>query len=225
MTCKFRKPALISLAVLILAASLFTSAIPVSAQDVQHESATAGGFNSQFNGSMAGWATLGTVLVDHNSKYLYTHGLAGYWAQAYYKNATFSDFTYTVLMKRLYDQQQPNCVYVRMGTSLYKSTNLWYPGYAFCYRNYGWYGVFKRTSSTGLTPLQNWTKTDAIAIMGWNTLKVVAKGTTLKFYINGKLLKTVTDSFRSRGYVGIGMYDKGTPRDQLRVDWATLTLP
>jgi hypothetical protein len=180
------------------------------------------GFDSQFNGSINGWGTMGTVTMDVNSKYLSTGGVAGYWAQAYRKTGTFSNFEYTVLMKRLYDKHSANCVFVRMGTGLVKSKNYWNPGYAFCYQGYGMYAIFKR-SSTVETKIQGWTLTPAVIIMGWNTLKVVATGTSFKFYINDTFVKSFTDSFRSDGYVGVGMYDSGVARDQLRVDWATLT--
>ncbi len=219
MMAKHTKPVFLFFIAVILTASLFTTAA------AQPAPAAASGFSSQFNGSMNGWATMGAVKMDVNSKYLYATGLEGYWSQAYYKNATFSNFTYTVLMKRLYDQKQPNCLFVRMGTSLIKKTNKWYPGYAFCYRNYGNVGVFKRTFA-GDVPLQNWKLSDAVIKMGWNTLKVVANGTTMKFFINDTLISTVKDGTRSRGYVGVGMYDDGVHGDQLRVDWAKLsTLP
>ena len=181
------------------------------------------GFESQFNGSMAGWATMGTVPMGVNSKYLSTGGVAGYWAQAYRKTGTFSNFEYTVLMKRLYDTSTQNCLFIRMGTALNKSKNYWYPGYAFCYLNHQKYAIFKRTTSSAFTAIQPWTPSTAIVWMGWNTLRVVATGTGFKFYINDTLVKSFTDSFRSSGYVGIGMYDNGVARDQLRVDWATLT--
>lgn len=212
------------LTLIIFLVSTFLSAIsPAHAQDLTPETSAAGGFNSQFNGSMAGWASMGSVKMDVNSKYLYTNGVTGYWGQAYRNTGQFSNYTYTVMMKRLFDQNSPNCLFVHMGTSLMKDKNLWYPGYAFCYRNYGWYGIFRRAAGGGTVVIQGWTKTPDIAIMGWNKLKVVTSGTSFKFYINDKLQKSFSDAHRTKGYVGIGCFDNGVYREQLRVDWATLT--
>jgi len=60
----------------------------------------------------------------------------------------------------------------------------------------------------------------------WNTLRVVAQGTSLSFYINGVPVWSGTDSSLSSGRVGLGMYrDASSTGDELRVDWARLCLP
>ena len=41
----------------------------------------------------------------------------------------------------------------------------------------------------------------------WNTLKVVAQGSTLEFYANNKLLRTIQDASHSCGNVGIFAHD------------------
>ena len=72
-------------------------------------------------------------------------------------------------------------------------------------------------------PLQSWTFSPAIlAGDEWNTLRVIASGNQLYFFINDTLLWTGTDTFFTTGKVGISMYVSNTTGDELRVDWATL---
>jgi len=57
---------------------------------------------------------------------------------------------------------------------------------------------------------------------GWNNLKVVAVGSSLKFYVNGTLVWSGTDSNYRTGYVGVTMY-RDSYAGTLDVDYATLT--
>ena len=57
---------------------------------------------------------------------------------------------------------------------------------------------------------------------GWNTLKVVAVGSSLKFYINNILVWTGSDSSLRTGTVGFGFYRDGTA-GTLFVDSASLS--
>ncbi|MEM7345631.1 MAG: protein kinase [Chloroflexota bacterium] len=51
--------------------------------------------------------------------------------------------------------------------------------------------------------LKDWSSADAINIGETNTLKVEAKGSTLKFYVNDELLTTIEDDTLSEGAVGL----------------------
>jgi len=112
---------------------------------------------------------------------------------------------------------------VRMGSKV-SPYKFWYPGYYFCYSNEGSYRIYKYDSSLHGTIIQDTTQTAAIKQDGWNVLKVVANGSKFKFYINGTLLKSFTDSMRSSGYVGFEMIRTNTDPTLFMVDWAKLTV-
>jgi len=58
----------------------------------------------------------------------------------------------------------------------------------------------------------------------WNTLRVVASGAHMEFYINGTEVWSGTDSSLAFGRVGIGMYrHAASTGDRLDVDWAVLS--
>jgi hypothetical protein len=72
--------------------------------------------------------------------------------------------------------------------------------------------------------LERWTYTSAINQGDWNTLKVTADGSTLKFYINGVYVWSGTDSSLDSGLVGLVMYPGIIPAgDKFYVDWAKLS--
>ena len=114
-----------------------------------------------------------------------------------------------------------NALYVR-GTPTPTWTPLvyWKSGYYFAYSNDGSYCVFKFKNSS-YSALQGWTSTTAINQGGWNTLKVVAEGSSLNFYINNILVWSGSNSALATGKVGIAMYH--STDDNLYVDWATLS--
>ena len=187
---------------------------------------TGGGFNSQFNGNMTGWAKKGTVAFYPSSTYMYSNGTSGKWAQAYWTGSTFSNFNYQARLRRGNgDATSANTLFVRMGSSIGTGTlgNWWYPGYFFEYTNGGSYSIWKMTSPTSYSAIQGWTSSSAIKKNDWNVLRVYANGSTFKFYINGTLVKSFTSSWRTSGYVGVGFADYGKAGDLFGVDWATLT--
>ena len=61
------------------------------------------------------------------------------------------------------------------------------------------------------TTLKGWTLSSAIVKGGWNTLKVVAVGYALKFYINGTLVwsGSNTQPYKT-GQVGFGFFRNST---------------
>ncbi|MFH2038089.1 MAG: hypothetical protein ABIJ65_01505, partial [Chloroflexota bacterium] len=70
--------------------------------------------------------------------------------------------------------------------------------------------------------LKDWTTSTAIVKNGWNTLKVVASTSSLKFYINNKLVWNGSDPTLTTGQVGFGFY-RDAAAGVLYVDWAKLT--
>ena len=98
-------------------------------------------------------------------------------------------------------------------------TNHWDTGYTFQYHRDGRYMIYKSANGSA-TVLKNWTSSSAINTgSAWNTLRVVADGTTIYFYINGTYMGAITNTSLTSGRVGIGVYSTGT----YYVDWATLT--
>jgi len=182
------------------------------------------GFNSQFNGSKTGWARIaGAASWGVTSWSMYTNGTSGAWSSVYWKNNKFSDFDYSARVRRFDGDYwtSGNYLAVRMGTGT-MSEGSWYPGYLFGYANNGQYSIWEANSSGSWTAIQGYTSTSAIKKNDWNILRVVASGSTMKFYINGYLVKTISDSTRSKGYVGFEIYKYPTS-DGFYVDWAVLT--
>ncbi|PXF56303.1 MAG: hypothetical protein C4B58_14005 [Deltaproteobacteria bacterium] len=183
---------------------------------------TAGGFNSQFNGDASGWEVhYGTWWIASNQWYT-TYGDPNYWASVSY-DGNFDDFDYQARLWRNGSDIHSNSILIR-GTPTPLDVNKdWYSYCAFQYTRNGYYSVWKTVDSTS-TCLQSWTYSSAINQEdAWNTLRVVANGSNLYYYINGTLVWSGSDSSLSSGRVGIEMYSDSTSGDQLWVDWATLT--
>lgn len=181
-----------------------------------------GGFDSQFNGSADGWlARLGTWTVS--SAYLETAGAANQLASAYYNNGTFGNYTYEAKVWRNGCDSCATNLIVRGNPATLTADGFWSDSYVFQITRTQQYSIWK-ASGGSFTPLQSWTASSAIvAGSAWNTLKVVADGSTMSFYINGTLVRTVTDSTFTTGYVGIGMFNDSSTGNYLWADYARLT--
>ncbi len=177
------------------------------------------GFNSQFNGSAPGWQFhTGTWSVDSN--YLRCTGAISTGSSASYTQ-DYSNFTYEARLIRYGSDTNANRLWIRGTVYPLGSTNWWYNGYLFQYTRNGAFSVYKSVAATS-TSLQSWTTSSAINQGdAWNTLRVVANGSSLSFYINGTLVWSGSDASLTSGQVGVGMYSESS--DQLLVDWATLT--
>lgn len=183
------------------------------------------GFNAQFNGSSSGWVPRpgGTWAVT--GAVYYTNGISNKWSSASF-NSLFSNFTYTVKMKRTeaaapFGSGWATGLLVRGSpTSFSPTDNSWNAAYHFLYSQRGFFSIWKSTGGIQI-PLEDWTTTTAIVRNNWNTLKVIADGTRLLFYINNVLVWSGADGSFASGQVGVEMY-RNTAADQLQVDWATL---
>jgi hypothetical protein len=182
-----------------------------------------GGFNSQFNGSAPGWEThSGTWWIASDSWYT-TDGLANAVASASYA-ASYKSFDYQAALWRFGCEGCANRLIIRGVPTPLGSSGDWYKGYYFQYTRNGYYSIWKIVAGTP-TALQTWTSSSAVNQgNAWNTLRVVANGTKLYYYINGMLVWSGSDSSLALGRVGIGMYrDSTSTGDQLYVDWAKLS--
>jgi len=139
----------------------------------------------------------------------------------HYKNSLYSNFDMSAGVKSDISFFTYFMV-VRSGISA-GTDNQWYPAYLFGYSSDGFYKIFKVDSSQTITDIQPWSESTAISPEGWNTLRVVTNGSTFKFYINGTLLKTFSDSMKSKGYVGFQVRGIETGK-KFQVDWAKLTV-
>ncbi|MEK6223135.1 MAG: hypothetical protein N2D54_12895 [Chloroflexota bacterium] len=137
------------------------------------------------------------------------------------RKGQYSTLTYKVRMKRKGCVTCYNNIWVRGDPSPLHPVNFWNSGYMFLYSNAGKFTVWEFNSGAGHI-LKGETVSVAIIKGGWNVLKVTAKGSSLKFYINGTLLWSGVDSTLSGGKVGIGMYRNADAGDKLLVDWARL---
>jgi hypothetical protein len=99
----------------------------------------------------------------------------------------------------------------------------WRPSIVFQYTNGGYYSVWKISSTGTYTMVKGWTLSSAIVKGGWNSLKVVAVSSTLRYYINNVLVYTGASAISGTGGVGIGMYrDSTSTSNAFYVDSASL---
>ncbi len=183
------------------------------------------GFNSQFSGSMTGWARKAGASWQVGSSYMYTYGLSEMYSSAIH-TGQYSNFDYSARVKRVggsdgwtYPAQY---LMVRMGTQVLSTNNTWYPGYMFGYADTGRYSIWETNSDGSVSSIQPWTYSSALKPNDWNVLRVVANDSYFYFYINSTLVYVLGDSTRSAGYVGFQMFKLYGINTQFQVDWATL---
>lgn len=182
--------------------------------------ATSKAFVSDFNTNASGWGQVkGSWRISSGSIFT-TRGLVER-VSSIVQAGTYTTLNYEARMKRLGCSYCANRLYVRGTTSPLDGYYEWASGYLFQYVNDHYYSVWK-TVNGQYTMLQGWTYYPAIKT-GWNVLRVTAKGTTLKYYINGILVWSQTSPGLSSGRVGIAMYkDYYSTNNSFSVDWATL---
>ena len=179
------------------------------------------GFSSSFTTDAIGWVVHKGTWSLEGSNYITTTGVVGK-AATISHTSDYSTLTYEVRMKRTGCIGCANVLAIRGNPSL-DTVGWWKTEYTFDYTNNGLFSVWKDNNGT-YTALKNWTSTTAINKGGWNTLKVTANGSTLKFYINDILVWSGSDASYPSGRVGIGMYRSTTSTgDKLWIDWAQLT--
>jgi hypothetical protein len=178
------------------------------------------GFNSTFNGSKTGWSNVTGNWYINNSMYLRSPGLSLTGSSAVHTN-NYANFTYTVKVKRTgANISSANRIIIRGNPTSLDPSNWWKPSYVFQYTNNGSFSVYAMSSGGVTTTMAGWTAHSAIVQNGWNTLKVVVNGSSLKYYINNTLVWSGSNSSLTTGKVGFGFYDT----DTLDVDWATLSM-
>jgi len=179
-------------------------------------------FFSPFTSNAAGWSAIkgGWSILNH--QYFRTSGIYGYVASAAHTGNYFT-LDYQVLMKRTGCVPCTNMLYVRGKPKPLNSYYDWNNGYLFMYANDGYIAVWSIVNGI-YAPIQYWKTSAAVHKNNWNILRVIANGSELKFYVNGKLVWSGIDTSLTNGQVGIGSYIYGSASDLL-VDWAKLSVP
>jgi hypothetical protein len=131
----------------------------------------------------------------------------------------YETLTYEVKMMRKNDTNGANRLYI-LGTP-YPLTvgSEWKKAYLFQYTNAGYISVVKTVNGVD-TPLLDWTECEEINAYGFNILKVVASGGTMKFYVNDVKVWEGSDSELTSGKVGIGMVKNASGWAPLNIAWA-----
>jgi hypothetical protein len=181
-------------------------------------------FNSNFNGSSSGWSPVNGSWALNSGMYYRTTGVVDQLSSAKH-TGIYGDLTYEARMKRTGCIWCPNGLIIRGNPTSLTASKFWKSSYLFEYSKEGRFGIHEYSSTGVETTLKGWTSHAAI-VQGnnWNTLKVVAVGSTMKFYINNVLVWTVSDSTFATRQVGLTMYrDSASTGNALLVDWAKLS--
>jgi hypothetical protein len=181
------------------------------------------GFYSGFNGSMSGWAKMGSYSWHVNATELYTDGVNTKYSNVYRINGKYSDFDFSVKIKRSDLSNGLAMVNVRMGDNV-SEYNHWYTGYEFGYAENAYIIVAYAGETGGSETLFTRYDTSILNDYDWNILRVIAYGDLMFFFINNELITTITDDRQSRGYVGISAYATANVAHVVEVDWAKLTV-
>jgi C1A family cysteine protease/putative hemolysin len=179
------------------------------------------GFYTHFTNA-DGWTVHKGVWSINGGTNYYTTGFTDKFSTVSH-SGNYSTLTYTAKVKRVGCSMCANHLSIRGDPNpLEPLYALWNYQYIFEYTNDGYTSVWRLVDGKW-TALQNWTTTTFINNANWNTLKVTASGTSLKFYINGHLIWSGTDSFITSGLVGMGMFRYTLVGDKFWVDWAKVT--
>jgi len=167
-------------------------------------------FNEQFTSTPSGWSAYGghwqgSALND----YLFTFGVSDK-TNAYLYGKDASDFTYEAKFWRGENQgsasdYNANMLFFRVSGSQ-KADGFFQNGYEFAYTRAGAYALYKVVNGTE-SSIQDWASSAYIIKgSGWNTLKVIVSGSSIRCYINSHLVWSGTDSSLTSGKSGVGCY-------------------
>jgi hypothetical protein len=180
-------------------------------------------FMSDFNTNMDGWKRVSGGWWVVGGKVLKTAGVTDSLASVYYTDANFANMRYMVKMKR----PLAGCttcatgIIIRGGILPLGAQDFWNSGYVFLYSNAGKVEVIRFDSGMA-TVLLPWTDYPAAVNEGyWNTLRIDAIGSSLKYYVNNTLVFDGTDTTYTNGKIGIVMFKDASVGNVLYVDWAS----
>jgi len=183
-----------------------------------------------FNHSLAGWTVhAGEWYTD--TGYIYTRGpTPGERVSISYE----MDLTRTDFQARMWRSGCSTCVngiVIRGNPEPLFSGGAWDTWYVLYYRTGGQCAVgiaYYYNGRRFAGALRTWTDCPINQGDAWNTLRAVADGDQLSFYVNDQLFWSGQNSANSHGRVGIVMEKSGnssTEGEELRVEWASLCWP
>lgn len=141
------------------------------------------------------------------------------------KHAVSDDYVFEVKMKRKFEENSSNRIYLNGFPHPLTEEKFWYEGYFFGY--YGQYWGLWRVDGDDATILLVGTS-PYLKPLDWNTLTVYANAPWIDLWINGHYLGCIgpiycavkVDTIITGGYVGFGMYEVDTKKSPLLVDIA-----
>lgn len=181
-------------------------------------------FDSEFKSNAKGWGKVKGNWAITGANYYTTPGIVGKVASIAQTGTYSTIIDYTVRIKRLGCVGCANRIYVRGTPGPVDSYYDWSSGYIFQYTNNQYYSIWEAKQGV-FTMVKGWTKYAGIRTNNWNTLRVVAKGVSFKYYINGILVWAKSIRGLTSGKVGIGLYrDPYSTGNTLSVDWASMSI-
>jgi len=179
-------------------------------------------FNSTFNRNSRGWKPIaGNWGLNTNTGAFWSAGIENGNASAAHAGK-YGDLTYEVEMKRQGCADCANRVIIRGNYKKLTAEDMWRPQYLFQYSNDGFFSVWRIKPNGNDVMLHGWEEHAAIKNGKWNTIKIVAVGSSLEFYINDQLVWSGTDSQLMVGQVGVGFYRDDSNGNKLFVDSASV---
>lgn len=187
-----------------------------------YRSLTQNSFDSQFSGSAEGWTFYpsGSYTTEYAGT-LTSHGVGDKWANAYH-NSTQTNFIYEARLFRSEAAQNYSSfgMYIR-GNSTFNTGNYYNNDIEFLIKNSGVFSIWKVVNGVDVN-IVPWTVSAEIQPNSWNTLKIIANGSTVTFYINGTLVYSGSGFPTTAGKVGILQYRLSQVSESIQVDYATL---
>ena len=183
---------------------------------------TAGFYTDFGTGQAENWQPQsGSWLVA--SKQYQTAGYPGALSSTSYVE-DFTNFDYQARLLREGCENCANTLIIRGEPLPLTWGNYWANSYMFQYTRIGTYSVWKIVDGS-YVPLQYWTTSPAISQgSSWNTMRVTANGSSLKFYMNDTLIWTGSDATLTSGQIGLAMFrDAGSVDDRLAIEWVRLS--
>jgi peptidyl-Asp metalloendopeptidase len=178
-------------------------------------------FFSDFNGSAEDWSSINGAWAIAGGASYRSLGRPNLFASASHAG-NYGDLTYEVRMRRTGTCTScANHISIRGLPFPLDASKRWNKEYKFAYSNAGTFSVW-RVNGASVVALKPWTASGAIVVNNWNTLKVVAVGTSLRFYINNVLVWSGSDTSFKTGKVGVAI-SRDASAGTLDVDWARLS--
>ncbi len=217
-----QKSILCVLLLFVLIANFVTIRLPAAYAQAAESAGT--NFTSTFNANHNGWTPVSGSWALAGSAYYVSHGISGRWSSISH-SGTYSHLDYSVKMKRTGSHpESDNCLDVRGYHPILDGFDEWLSAYQFCYETNGKFAVWKGINT-------NWSVMKGLTATGvihkgaaWNTLKVIAIGSSLKFFINGTHVWTGSNNLLPSGTVGVDFFrDNISTGNKLYVDSATMS--